>query len=137
MLLIVPSSIFSRACCTPSPDDVAGDADVVLGLADLVDLVDVDDAALGGFKIVIRILQKLQEDVLDVFADVAGFGERGRVADGEGDIENAGQCFGEQRLAAAGGADQEHVALVDVHFDDGGIRRASEPGAGSCVLNRL
>ena len=31
--------------------DVAGDRDVVGGLADLVDLVDVDDSALGGFEI--------------------------------------------------------------------------------------
>src|SRR5258706_1574715 len=54
--------------------DVASDADVVLGFADLVDLVDVDDAALGGFEIVVGVLQELEEDVLDVFADVAGLG---------------------------------------------------------------
>ena len=62
---------------------VAGDGDVLAGLADLVDLVDVDDAALGRFDVEVGGVQELQQEVLDVFADVAGFGERGGVADGE------------------------------------------------------
>ncbi len=98
--------------------DIAGDADVVLRFADLVDFVDVDDAALGGFEIVVGVLQKLEEDVLDVFADVAGFGEGGGVADGEGDVENARQGFGEQGFAAAGGADQKDIALIDFDIRD-------------------
>ena len=42
----VPSRIFRRDCWTPSPADVARDRDVALEvLRDLVDLVDVNDAA--------------------------------------------------------------------------------------------
>ena len=81
--------------------DVAGDGDVAGGFADLVDFVDVDDAALGGFEIVVGVLQELEEDVLDVFTDVAGFGERGGVADGERDVEHAGERLGQQRFAAS------------------------------------
>jgi len=43
---IVPSISFSSACCTPSPDT----SRVIEGLStarDLVDLVDIDDAALA------------------------------------------------------------------------------------------
>src|ERR1044071_1069243 len=41
----------------------------VVGLArDLVDLVDVDDAALRALDVVVRALQKLEDDVLDVLA---------------------------------------------------------------------
>ena len=105
--------------------DVAGDADVAGGLADLVDFIDVDDAALGGFEIVVGVLKQLQQDVLDVFADVAGFGERRGVADGERHVEDAGQRLGQQRLAAAGRADQQHVALVD--FDVVGIVGVASP----------
>ena len=55
--------------------DVAGDGRV-LGLArDLVDLVDVDDAALGALHVVVRGLEQAQDDVLHVLADVAGLGE--------------------------------------------------------------
>ncbi len=94
--------------------DVAGDRDVVVRLADLVDFVDVDDAALGRFEVEVGGVQELEQDVLDVLADVAGLGERGGVADGEGDVEDAGQGLGQQRLAAAGRADQEDVRLVEL-----------------------
>ena len=63
--------------------DVAGDRRV-LGLAgDLVDLVDVDDPGLGLLDVVVGGLDQLEQDVLDVLADVAGLGERGGVGDGE------------------------------------------------------
>ena len=94
--------------------DVAGDRDVVGGLADLVDLVDVDDAPLGGFEVEIGGVQELEQDVLDVLADVAGLGQRGGVADGEGDVEDPGQRPGQQGLAAAGRADQQDVRLVEL-----------------------
>ena len=55
--------------------DVAGDRRVV-GLArDLVDLVDVDDAALGALDVEVGGLDEAQQDVLDVLADVAGLGQ--------------------------------------------------------------
>jgi hypothetical protein len=55
---------------------VAGDRGVVGLAADLVDLVDIDDAALGALDVVVGGLQQLEDDVLDVLADIAGFGER-------------------------------------------------------------
>ena len=71
--------------------DVARDAGVV-GLArNLVDLVDVDDAALGLLDIEVGSLDEMQEDVLDVLANVAGLGEGGGIGNGEGDIEVAGE----------------------------------------------
>jgi hypothetical protein len=56
--------------------DVAGDRRVVALARDLVDLVDVDDAPLGPLDVVVGGLQQLEDDVLDVLADVAGLGER-------------------------------------------------------------
>jgi hypothetical protein len=60
---------------------------------------------------VIGGLDQLEQDVLDVLAHVAGLGEGGGVGDGEGDVEHAGQGLGQQRLAAAGGAQQQNVGL--------------------------
>ena len=54
------------------------------------------------------------EDVLDVFADISGFGERRGVGDGEGNVEDAGERLREQRLADAGGTEQEDVGLVEL-----------------------
>ena len=88
--------------------------DVLAGLGDLVDLVDVDDAALGRLDVEVGGVQQLQQQVLDVLADVAGLGQRGGVADGEGHVEDLGQRAGQQRLAAAGRADEQDVALIDL-----------------------
>ena len=65
-------------------------------------------------------MQKLEKDVLDIFTDIAGLGERGGIADGEGDVEYARQGLGEQCFTAAGGTDQKHVALVDFDIVAGG-----------------
>ena len=78
--------------------DVAGDGGVLGLAADLVDLVDIDDAALGPLDIVVGGLQKLKNDVLDVLADIAGFGQGRRVGHGEGHIEHAGQVWASRVL---------------------------------------
>src|SRR6185436_19642764 len=53
---------------------VTRDRRVVALARDLVDLVDVDDAALALLDVVVGILQQRQDDVLDVLADVSGLG---------------------------------------------------------------
>ena len=94
--------------------NVAGDRRVVGFARDLVDLVDVDDPRFGLLDVVVGGLDQLQEDVLDVLADVPGLGQRSRVGDREGDVEDPGQGLGEQRLAAAGRAKQEDVRLLQL-----------------------
>ncbi len=94
--------------------NVPGDGGVFALPRNLVDLVDVDDALFGLLDVVVGGLDELEEDVLDVLADVAGFGQRRRVGDGEGDIKAAGQGLGQVGLAAAGGADQQDVGLGDL-----------------------
>src|SRR5262249_42029857 len=89
--------------------DVAGDRRVVALAGDLVDLVDVHDAALALLDVVVGVLEQREDDVLDVLAHVAGLGEARRVGDGEGHLEKARQRLGEQRLARAGGPDEQDV----------------------------
>ena len=121
----MPSMIFSSACCTPSPDT----SRVIDGLSDLrddlVDLVDVDDAALRPLDVVVGVLQQLEDDVLDVLADVAGFGQRRRIGHRERHVEDARQRLGEQRLAATRRADQQDVRLGEL--DVVVLRRVVEP----------
>jgi hypothetical protein len=98
--------------------DVTRDRRVVALARDLVDLVDVDDAALRLVDVVVALLEQLLDDVLDVLADVARLGQRRRVRDHERDVEQARQRLGEQRLARAGRPDQQDVRLgeLDVVF---------------------
>ena len=96
--------------------DVAGDGRVLVLAADLVDFVDIDDAGLRAGHVAIGGLQQLQDDVLHILADIAGFGERGGVHDGEGNVEHLGQGLRQQRLAGAGGADEHDVRLGQLDF---------------------
>ena len=98
--------------------DIAGDRGVVRLAGDLIDLVDVDDALLGTGDVEIGGLDQPEQDVLHILADVAGLGEGGGVGDAERHIQDTGQRLGQQRLAAAGGADQQDVALAQLHLVD-------------------
>ncbi len=98
--------------------DVARDADVIGLAADLVDLVDVDDADFRALHVVIGVLQKTENDVFHVLADIAGLGQRRGVGDAERDVEDFGERLGEQRLARAGRSDQEDVAFLDLDIGE-------------------
>ena len=71
--------------------DIASDRRVVRLARNLIDFIDIDDTHLGLFYIVIALLQQLLDDILNVFAHVPGFSQRGSVRDGEGNIQQPGQ----------------------------------------------
>ena len=98
--------------------DIARDGDVVCLAPDLVDFVDVNDADLGALHVVIGILQQAENDVLHVLADITRLGQGGRVGDAEWNIENPRERAGQQRLAGAGRADEQDVALLDLHVGE-------------------
>ena len=91
---------------------IARDGRILALAGNLVDLVDVDDAALRRLNVVIGILNQAQEDVLDILADITRLGEAGRVCDGERHIENLSERLREERLAASGRTDHHDVALL-------------------------
>ena len=93
------------------PRNITGDAGVVRLAADLVDLVDVHNAALRALDVVIAVLKQLLDDVFHILPDVASLGQRGGISDHEGNVQQLGQGLRQQRLARTGGADQQDVAL--------------------------
>ena len=92
--------------------NIARDGGGVGLTADLIDFVDEDDAALGAFDVHVGGLQQAEDDGFDVVADVAGFGERGGIRDGERHVEHAREGLRKERLAGARRANQQDVALV-------------------------
>ena len=96
--------------------NIAGDGDILGGLANLVGFIDEDDAALRLGHVVIGGHDQLEQQVLHVFTHVPRFSERGRIADGQGHVENAGEGLRHQRLSAAGGADHQDVGFLDLHI---------------------
>src|SRR5712692_2558810 len=96
--------------------NVPGDRRVI-GLArNLVDLVDIDDAALRLVDVVVAVLEQLLDDVFHVLADVARLGERGRIGDHERNVQQARHRLREQRLARSGRADEEDVRFGELDF---------------------
>ena len=95
--------------------NVARDGRAVRLARDLVDFVDVDDARLGLLDVVIAVQQDLLDDALHVVTDVTGFGQRRGIGNRERHVQHACQGFGQQRLAGAGRADQQDVALGQLH----------------------
>jgi hypothetical protein len=95
--------------------DVAGDGGPAALARDLVDLVDAHDAARGFLGIVAGVAVERLDDAVDVLANVAGLGQGGGVGHGEGHVELARQGLHEQGLSAAGGTDEQDVALLDFH----------------------
>ena len=117
----MPSRIFKQRLLDALAGDVARDRGVV-GLArDLVDLVDVDDPGLGLLDVVVGGLDQLQQDVLDVLPDVPGLGERRGVGDRERHVEDPRERLREQRLAAAGRAEQQDVGLLQLDVGVAGL----------------
>ncbi len=63
----------------------------------------------------VGVLQQLDDDVLDVLADVAGLGQRGGVGDRERHVEDAcASVCASSVLPRAGGAEQQDVALAEL-----------------------
>src|SRR5581483_776608 len=103
----------------PLAGDIARDGRVVRLARDLVDLVDIEDPGLRLLDVEVGGLDQLEEDVLDVLADVAGLGQRGRVRDREGDVQDPRQRLREVGLAAPRGPEEQDVRLLqfDVVLD--------------------
>src|SRR6185369_10980004 len=93
---------------------VARDRRVLILTTNLVNLVDVDDALLRALNVAVCRLQEFENDVLDVFTNVARFSQRRRIDDRERHSEHARECLREQRLAGAGRTDQQNVCFLDL-----------------------
>src|ERR1044071_2871572 len=93
---------------------VASDGRVLVLTTNLVDLVNIDNALLRTFDIPVRSLQQLQNNILDVFTNVSRFSQRRRIHDGEGNCEHARERLCQQRLARAGGSDQQNICFLDL-----------------------
>ena len=111
-----PLQDFQQRLLDPLSRHIPGDGNVGFFPADLVDLINVDDAPFGPGNIKVTGLEQPQEDVLHIFPHVPGLGEGRGIGDGKGDIQEACQRLGDKGLARTGRAHQQDVALFDFHI---------------------
>ena len=96
--------------------NIARDRDVLAFAGYLVQLIDIDDAALGTLHIKICRLQKTEKNVLHILADVACLGECRSVCNGERNIQHTRESLRKKRFSAAGGTDEQNIGLLQLHI---------------------
>ena len=98
--------------------NIARDGQVLRLTCYLVDLVDVDDADLGPLDIEIRGRDQLEQDVLNVLADITGLGEGGCISDGERNLQRTGKRLRKQRFTGARRSQQHDIGFrkLDIAF---------------------
>lgn len=94
--------------------DVTRDRRVVGLAGNLIDFIDINDAALRFLHVIVTFLQQLLDNIFHVLTHVTGFGQRGGVGHGERHVQEARQRFRQQSFTAAGRADQQDVALAQL-----------------------
>ena len=95
--------------------DVACNGRVFALTRNFVNLIDIDDAALRAFDIIIRCLNQLEQDVFNILTYIARFGQRGRVRDCKGHVKRFGKRLRKQRLADARGSEKKDIALCEIN----------------------
>ena len=71
---------------------VAGYGNIFALAGDFVYLIDINYAAFGFFNIEIGSLYQSEQDVFDILADIAGFGQRCGVGNGERYVDRLCKC---------------------------------------------
>src|SRR5215213_5174628 len=93
---------------------IASDRRVLILTTNLVYFINVDDSLLCAFDVAVGSLQQFQNDVLDVFTNVARFSQCCRIDDRERNSEHARERLREQRLARSGRPDQQNVCFLNL-----------------------
>ena len=93
---------------------VAGYRNVFALSRDFVYFVDIYYALLRSFHVVIGVLNKFEQDVFDVFADVARLGERSRVRNRERNVQYLRERSCKQRLARTRRSEKQYVRFFDL-----------------------
>ncbi len=108
---------FEQRLLHPFAGNIAGNGGVVAGFSgNFVNFINIDDALLGAGNVVIGGLDQAQQDVFHVFADIAGFGEGGRIGDAKRHIQNTSQSLGQQGFATACWPNDHDIAFLEFHF---------------------
>ena len=82
----------------------------------LVNLVNIHNAALRLFHIKIAIAQQLSDNLLHILAHITRLSERGRIRHCKGHIQLARQRLRQQRFARASWANQQNIRFRQFHI---------------------
>ena len=95
---------------------VSGDGRVFRLPCDLIDFIDVDDTAFRFVDIIVGSLDQAQENVFDVFADIAGFGQGRCIGNRKRNVQETRERLGKERLAAACRPEHDDIGLLEFYI---------------------
>ena len=95
---------------------IPGDGHVFAFAGNLVNFINIDDAALCPFDVSVRRLNQAQQHGFHIVPHIAGFRHAGRVCNGKGNVQDSRQRLGKIGLAASGRPDHQDVALLQLNI---------------------
>ena len=95
--------------------NVARDRRIFALAGNLVDFIEIDNAALCALDVAVGRKQQLVDDVFHVFAHVTGFSQRRGVGNRKRNIERARERLSKQCLARTRGTNQQNVGLLQLN----------------------
>ena len=81
-------------------------------LCDLIDLINIDNAMLCPFNIVIGSLDQLQENVFHIFTYITCLRQRSGICNGKRHIDYPRQCLGKKGFSGTGRSQHQNVAFL-------------------------
>ena len=95
--------------------NVPSDGRIFAFTGNLINFVDIDNAALRFLYVKIGRLNQAQQNILNVLADVASLGQSGGIGNGKRNSQHLGEGLCQQCLAGASGTQQKDIALLQLH----------------------
>ena len=106
---------FQQCLLNTLTGNVPRDRRVFTLASNLVNLVNVNDPHLGALGVKLSGLNQFEQNVFDVFTDVAGFGQRGGISDSKRNIEQTRKCLSQERLTRTCWTQQQNVGLCQLN----------------------
>src|SRR3990172_643163 len=109
-----PFDDFEQRLLDTFTGNIPCDRGVLALSADLIYLVNIDNAAFCFFHIIICCLQQLQYNILDIFSYITRLCQGRCIGYGERHVQYPGKGLGKECLAGPGRPDQEDVSLLEL-----------------------
>ena len=95
---------------------ITGNGYILTLLADLIDFINIDNAILRTFNIIICCLNQFQKNILDIFADITCFRKRCRICNCKRHVNDLGKCLCKICLTGTCGTDHDNIAFLKLHI---------------------
>src|ERR1043166_5540278 len=107
---------FQKRLLHPFPRNVTSDGGVIIFPTDLVDLIDVDNTCLRFFEIAAGGLNKPQENILNILANVTRLGQARCINYAERNAQLPRKRLRKQCFACSCRADQQNIRFLKLNI---------------------